>query len=71
MENGLSKIFDFQGQTIDVSDQAIFTLNDLGLHDKEGKKSNASKSLTAAHRMSGSFLSFIMTVHPYQADTNW
>ena len=34
MENGLSKIFNFWGQTIDVSDQAIFTLKDTGLHDE-------------------------------------
>ena len=26
VENGLSKIFDFRGQTIDVSDQAVLTL---------------------------------------------
>ena len=33
VENGLNKLFYFQGQTIDVSDQSIFTLNYLGLHD--------------------------------------
>ena len=38
VENGFSKKFDFQGQTFDVYDQAIFTLNDLGLHDEEGNK---------------------------------
>ena len=39
VENGMNKIFDFRGQTIGVSDQAIFTLKYLGLHDKEGIKS--------------------------------
>ena len=34
VENGLSKLFDFWGQTIDTSDQAVFTLNDSGLHDE-------------------------------------
>ena len=32
VENGLSKLFDLQGQTIDVSDQVVFTLNYSGLH---------------------------------------
>ena len=27
VENGLSNLFDLQGQTIDVSDQAVFILN--------------------------------------------
>ena len=27
VENGLNKIFDFRGHTIDVSDQAVFTVN--------------------------------------------
>ena len=34
VENGLNKTFYFRGQTIDVSDQAIFILKDLGLHDE-------------------------------------
>ena len=34
VENGLSKIFAFQGQAIDMSDQNIFTLKDSGLHDE-------------------------------------
>ena len=34
VENGLNDIFNFWFQTIDVSDQAVFTLNDVGLHDK-------------------------------------
>ena len=33
VENCISKIFGFQGQTIDVSDQAVFHLNCLGLRD--------------------------------------
>ena len=32
--NCLSKIFDFGGHTIDMSDQAVFTSNDSGLHDE-------------------------------------
>ena len=34
VENGTGKLFDLQGQTIDVSDQAVFILKDLGLHDE-------------------------------------
>ena len=33
--NWLSKILGFQGQNIDVSDQAVFTLKDPSFHDKE------------------------------------
>ena len=33
-ENGLSKLFKFWGQTIDVSDQNIFTLKYFGINDK-------------------------------------
>ena len=33
LENGLIKILHFRGQTIDMSNQAVFTLNDSGLHD--------------------------------------
>ena len=36
--NGLSKIFDFRGQNIDASEQAVFTLNYSDLHDEEGGK---------------------------------
>ena len=32
VENGLSKLFDFQGRTIDTSKQAVFTLNNSGLY---------------------------------------
>ena len=35
VENGIRKIFNFRGQTIDVSDQAFFTLKDSGIHDEE------------------------------------
>ena len=31
--NGLSKLFNFRGQTIDASDQAVFTLKDSCFHD--------------------------------------
>ena len=34
VENGISKLFDFLGQTIDVSEQAVFTLNDLNPCDE-------------------------------------
>ena len=34
VENGLIKLLDLRGQTIDFSDLAIFTLKDKGLHDK-------------------------------------
>ena len=34
VENGLSELFDFQGQTIDVPYQAVFILKDSGLHDE-------------------------------------
>ena len=55
LENGLSKLFDLQGQTIDTSEQEVLTLNDSGLHDEEGKKINTSGPLTAAQRQSGRF----------------
>ena len=55
VENGISKIFDFRCQTIDVSDQAVFILKDLGLHDEEGEKFNVSDTLTASQRRSGHF----------------
>ena len=45
--NGLSKIFDFLDQTIDVSDQAFFTLKYSGLHEKEGNKISISNLLIA------------------------
>ena len=45
-ENGLSKLFDLRGQTIDVSDQAVFILNDSVLNYEEGKKTNVTNPLT-------------------------
>ena len=63
VENGISKLFDFWSQTIDVSDQAIFILNYFGLHYEEGNKTNVSDPLTASQRRSGRFLSFKMAVH--------
>ena len=70
VENGLIKIFNLRGQTIDVSDQDVLILKDSGIHDEEGKKTNVSDLLTGSQRRSGSFLYFMMTVHPYQADPN-
>ena len=69
MENGLSNLFDFQGQNIDVSDQAVFALKYPVLRDEE-EKINVRNPLTAGQRRSGHFLSFIMRVHPDQADPN-
>ena len=68
VENGISKLFDFRGQTIDVSDQAIFILKDPGLHDDEGNKTNVRYPLKEGHRRSGRFLSFMTKVHLDQAD---
>ena len=67
---GLCKIFDLPVQTIDVSDQAVFILNHLGLHDEEGKKTNVRDPLIVGQRRSGSFLSLMMMVHPDKANTN-
>ena len=46
LENGLSDLFNFWGQTIDFSDQYFFTLKDSGLHDEEWNKINISNPLT-------------------------
>ena len=48
VKNGLSNIFDIWVQTIDMSYQDVFILKDLGLHDKEGKKTNVIEPLTVA-----------------------
>ena len=64
VENGLSKFFHSQGQTIDTSDQAIFILKDSDLHDDEEKKMNTSNPLTAAQRQSGHFFVFHDGVPP-------
>ena len=55
VENGLSKLFGFQGLTIDVSDQAVFTLKCPGLHEEEGHKININDLLTATQRRPGRF----------------
>ena len=70
VENGLNKLFYLRGQTIDVSYQAVFILKDSGLRDEEVNKKNVSDPLTASQRRSDRFLSFVMAVHPDQADLN-
>ena len=55
LENGLSKLFDFWGPTIYVSDQAVCIFKDSGLHDEEGNKTNVSDPLTTSQRRSGRF----------------
>ena len=70
VKNGLSKIFNFRGQTIDVSDQAVLILKYSGLHDEEGNKINVRDPLTAAQKGSGRFKYFMMTVHSDQAAPN-
>ena len=37
VKNGLNNIFNFRGQTIDMSDQAIFNLKDVAFIMKKGK----------------------------------
>ena len=48
VENVMSKIFNFRGQTIDMSDQAVFNLKDSGIHKEERKKINTSNPLTTS-----------------------
>ena len=48
VENVMSKIFNFRGQTIDMSDQAVFNLKDSSIHEEERKKINTSNPLTAS-----------------------
>ena len=55
VEIGLSKHLNLRGQTIDVSEQAVFILKYLGLHDEGGKKTNISDLLTVCQRWSGRF----------------
>ena len=50
VENVLSKLFNFRGQTIDMSDQAVFTLKYLGLFGEEVNKTNVSDPLTVGQR---------------------
>ena len=68
VENGLSQLSNFRGHTIDVYEQAILTLTYSDLHDEQGKKINIRDPLTEVQRQPGSFLSFMMMVHPDQAD---
>ena len=60
-------MFDFQGQSIDVSEQAIFTLKYSGFRYEEGNKIDISNLLIATQSQLV-FLSFMMTVHPYLFD---
>ena len=55
VENGLSKIFDLRGQIIDVYDQAVFILNDSGINDEEGNKSNVRNSFIEGQKTSDRF----------------
>ena len=55
VKNGLSKLFYFRGHTIDVSDQAVFILKDLRLHDEEANKTNVRNPIRAGERSSGHF----------------
>ena len=70
VDNGLRKLFDFWGHTIDMSDQSVFILKYSVHNDDERNKTNVSNPLTSSQRSSGRVLSFMMTVHPYQAGPN-
>ena len=59
VENAFYKIFGLQGQTIDVTDQAVFISWDLVLHNEEGEKTNLSNLIKSSQRQSGSFQLFI------------
>ena len=50
LENGLIRVLNFRGHTIDVSNQYVFTSKDSGLHDQEGKKFKKSDPLTTTQR---------------------
>ena len=65
VENGISELFDFRGQTIDASDKSVFILKYLGLNDEKGKKNNLSYPLTEGQGRSGSFFWFMMAIYPY------
>ena len=71
MENGLDTLFNFQGQNIDVSSQAVFYLMGMDLHDEESKKINMSDPLRSNQRRSFRFLYFVMMFFPYQDDTKF
>ena len=66
----LCNLSNLQGQTIDMSDQSIFNLKELGIHDEEGNNINISDPLTASQRRSGRFVSFMMMVYPHNNDPN-
>ena len=70
VENGLSNLLDFRGQTINVSDYSSLILKDSDIYDEEGNKTNVNDPFISAQRRAGLFLSFVMTVHPDQADPN-
>ena len=70
VENGLRKLFNFRSQTIDVSDQAVFVLKDSVIHDEEEKKNKCKWPAHNSPEEVRLFFSFMMTVHPDQADTN-
>ena len=55
VQNGISKILNLWVQTIDVSDQAVFTLKDSGVYEKEVKKTNVSNLIIVGQRRSGIF----------------
>ena len=67
----MDKFFDLLGQTIDVSDQAVFTLKYSGLHEEEGRKINMSDLLTATQRRLYGYLLFMIMVHPDQVDPKY
>ena len=71
VEDGLIQLSNFRDQIIDVSDQAVFILKDLGPHDEEVKKTNVRNILTVGQGQSGYFLSLILTVCPDQDNPNW
>ena len=56
VKNGLHKIFNFWDQNIDVSNQAVFVLIDLGLHYEEGENTTTCDPLTTSERVSVFFL---------------
>ena len=55
MENGLNKLFNLRGQTIDVPGQAVFTLKASVLHDEEVNKIKIRNLIKSTQRQSGSF----------------
>ena len=59
VKNGLNKIFDLQGQSIDVSDQDLFVLTHESLHEKEGRKTTIGDPLSEGQRQTHRLLSFI------------